>query len=146
MGLLNGWALAGGPGSGKGTQCEKIVQKYGYTHLSTGDLLRAEVSSGSARGKMLSEIMEKGQLVPLVSGPRLGGGRGGDGGLEQTSARKTYDKLARLTMTSLTMNPFVDPHCLWQKIPSRSSQESPGPCLADPSALPHPGLSVPSNS
>nr|KAF6283027.1 adenylate kinase 1 [Pipistrellus kuhlii] len=57
--------VVGGPGSGKGTQCEKIVQKYGYTHLSTGDLLRAEVSSGSARGKMLSEIMEKGQLVPL---------------------------------------------------------------------------------
>ena len=76
-GLLNGWALAGGPGSGKGTQCEKIVQKYGYTHLSTGDLLRAEVSSGSARGKMLSEIMEKGQLVPLVSGPRRGEGCGG---------------------------------------------------------------------
>lgn len=73
-GLLNGWALAGGPGSGKGTQCEKIVQKYGYTHLSTGDLLRAEVGSGSARGKMLSEIMEKGQLVPLVSGPQWGGG------------------------------------------------------------------------
>ncbi|XP_006834863.1 PREDICTED: adenylate kinase isoenzyme 1 isoform X1 [Chrysochloris asiatica] len=57
--------VVGGPGSGKGTQCEKIVQKYGYTHLSTGDLLRAEVSSGSDRGKMLSEIMEKGQLVPL---------------------------------------------------------------------------------
>ncbi|XP_061289601.1 adenylate kinase isoenzyme 1 isoform X1 [Bos javanicus] len=57
--------VVGGPGSGKGTQCEKIVQKYGFTHLSTGDLLRAEVSSGSARGKMLSEIMEKGQLVPL---------------------------------------------------------------------------------
>lgn len=74
LGLLNGWALAGGPGSGKGTQCEKIVQKYGYTHLSTGDLLRAEVSSGSARGKMLSEIMEKGQLVPLVSGPWRGEG------------------------------------------------------------------------
>ncbi|KAI2554053.1 adenylate kinase 1 [Homo sapiens] len=57
--------VVGGPGSGKGTQCEKIVQKYGYTHLSTGDLLRSEVSSGSARGKKLSEIMEKGQLVPL---------------------------------------------------------------------------------
>ncbi|CAO2597911.1 Adenylate kinase isoenzyme 1, partial [Lemmus lemmus] len=57
--------LTGGPGSGKGTQCEKIVEKYGYTHLSTGDLLRAEVSSGSERGKMLSSIMEKGQLVPL---------------------------------------------------------------------------------
>nr|XP_031533453.1 adenylate kinase isoenzyme 1 isoform X3 [Vicugna pacos] len=63
--------FCGGPGSGKGTQCEKIVQKYGYTHLSTGDLLRAEVSSGSARGKMLSEIMEKGQLVPLIGQPTL---------------------------------------------------------------------------
>uniref|UniRef100_G3X212 Adenylate kinase 1 n=1 Tax=Sarcophilus harrisii TaxID=9305 RepID=G3X212_SARHA len=57
--------VVGGPGSGKGTQCEKIVEKYGYTHLSTGDLLREEVSSGSERGKKLSEIMEKGELVPL---------------------------------------------------------------------------------
>ncbi|XP_028570511.1 adenylate kinase isoenzyme 1 isoform X1 [Podarcis muralis] len=57
--------VVGGPGSGKGTQCERIVQKYGYTHLSTGDLLRAEVSSGSDRGKKLSAIMEKGELVPL---------------------------------------------------------------------------------
>ncbi|KAL3872035.1 hypothetical protein ACJMK2_040004 [Sinanodonta woodiana] len=57
--------IVGGPGSGKGTQCEKIVQRYGFTHLSTGDLLRAEVTSGSDRGKHLSEIMEKGELVPL---------------------------------------------------------------------------------
>ncbi|XP_065551751.1 adenylate kinase isoenzyme 1 isoform X1 [Lathamus discolor] len=57
--------VVGGPGSGKGTQCERIVQKYGYTHLSTGDLLRAEVSSGSERGKTLQAIMEKGELVPL---------------------------------------------------------------------------------
>ncbi|XP_074871628.1 adenylate kinase isoenzyme 1 isoform X1 [Carettochelys insculpta] len=57
--------VVGGPGSGKGTQCERIVQKYGYTHLSTGDLLRAEVGSGSERGKKLSAIMEKGELVPL---------------------------------------------------------------------------------
>ncbi|XP_056396429.1 adenylate kinase isoenzyme 1 isoform X3 [Hyla sarda] len=57
--------VVGGPGSGKGTQCERIVQKYGYTHLSTGDLLRAEVSSGTERGKTLSAIMERGELVPL---------------------------------------------------------------------------------
>uniref|UniRef100_A0A8C9RR87 Adenylate kinase 1 n=1 Tax=Scleropages formosus TaxID=113540 RepID=A0A8C9RR87_SCLFO len=55
----------GGPGSGKGTQCEKIVERYGFTHLSSGDLLRAEVSSGSERGKQLAAIMEKGELVPL---------------------------------------------------------------------------------
>lgn len=58
--------LSGGPGSGKGTQCEKVVAKYGYTHLSSGDLLRAEVSSGSERGKQLQAIMQKGELVPLV--------------------------------------------------------------------------------
>ncbi|KAK8726234.1 hypothetical protein OTU49_010443 [Cherax quadricarinatus] len=57
--------VLGGPGCGKGTQCDKIVQKYGYTHLSSGDLLREEVSSGSERGKTLNAIMEKGDLVPL---------------------------------------------------------------------------------
>lgn len=58
------WVL-GGPGSGKGTQCDKIVAKYGFTHLSSGDLLRNEVSSGSSRGKELTAIMERGELVPL---------------------------------------------------------------------------------
>lgn len=58
------WVL-GGPGSGKGTQCDKIVAKYGFTHLSSGDLLRAEVQSGSERGKQLTSIMEKGELVPM---------------------------------------------------------------------------------
>ncbi|KAL1123829.1 hypothetical protein AAG570_001600, partial [Ranatra chinensis] len=54
---------AGGPGSGKGTQCEKIVEKYGFTHISTGDLLRADVMSGSDRGKALEKVMKEGQLV-----------------------------------------------------------------------------------
>jgi len=58
------WVL-GGPGCGKGTQCDKIVAQYGYTHLSSGDLLREEVKSGSDRGKTLNAMMEKGDLVPL---------------------------------------------------------------------------------
>merc|ERR1711970_1270906 len=57
--------IVGGPGSGKGTQCDRIVQKYGYCHLSSGDLLREEVASGSERGNKLQEIMKKGELVPL---------------------------------------------------------------------------------
>ena len=56
----------GGPGSGKGTQCDKIVAQYGFTHLSSGDLLRDEVKSGSDRAKQLIAIMERGELVPLV--------------------------------------------------------------------------------
>lgn len=57
----------GGPGSGKGTQCERIVAKYGFCHLSTGDLLRDEVNSGSKRAEALKAIMEKGELVSQVS-------------------------------------------------------------------------------
>jgi len=64
--MNEGGRVVGGPGSGKGTQCDKIVEKYGFTHLSTGDLLRDEVASGSERGKQLTQIMEKGELVPLV--------------------------------------------------------------------------------
>ncbi|VDP19221.1 unnamed protein product, partial [Schistosoma margrebowiei] len=55
-----------GPGSGKGTQCEKLVQKFHFNHLSSGDLLRAEVQSGSPKGKELKAMMERGELVPLV--------------------------------------------------------------------------------
>ncbi|EDV27559.1 uncharacterized protein TRIADDRAFT_21322, partial [Trichoplax adhaerens] len=53
----------GGPGCGKGTQCKNIVEKYGFAHLSIGDLLRAEVKSGSKRGEQLTQLMEKGELV-----------------------------------------------------------------------------------
>lgn len=56
--------VVGGPGSGKGTQCEKIVEKFGFTHLSSGDLLRDEVKSGSDMGETLNQMMQKGELVP----------------------------------------------------------------------------------
>lgn len=60
--------VLGGPGSGKGTQCDKIKAKYGHTHLSAGDLLREEVKSGSAVGKQCEQIMKEGKLVPMEVG------------------------------------------------------------------------------
>ncbi|KAF5829810.1 adenylate kinase-domain-containing protein [Dunaliella salina] len=58
--------VLGGPGSGKGTQCEKIKERYaGVVHLSAGDLLRAERDSGSEAGEMLDSIMREGKLVPV---------------------------------------------------------------------------------
>jgi len=55
--------LFGPPGSGKGTQSEKIIEKYGLTHISTGDLLRSEVAAQTELGKQAKEIMDKGELV-----------------------------------------------------------------------------------
>lgn len=57
----------GGPGSGKGTQCAKIVEEFGYVHLSAGDLLRQEVAKGNERGQMIENIMKEGNLVPQVT-------------------------------------------------------------------------------
>ena len=56
--------LCGAPGSGKGTQSDLIVEKYGLQHLSTGDALRAESKSGSELGKEIGELIAKGNLVP----------------------------------------------------------------------------------
>jgi adenylate kinase len=56
--------LFGPPGSGKGTQSEKLILKYGLKHLSTGDLLRSEIANQTALGIEAKKIMDKGQLVP----------------------------------------------------------------------------------
>lgn len=56
--------ISGAPASGKGTQCELIVQKFGLVHISTGDLLRAELSAGTDIGNKAREYMKSGRLVP----------------------------------------------------------------------------------
>jgi adenylate kinase len=56
--------ISGAPASGKGTQCELIVEQYNLAHIATGDLLRAEVAAGTEAGKLAQEYMQKGQLVP----------------------------------------------------------------------------------
>ena len=53
----------GAPGSGKGTQAARVVTQLGFEHLSTGDLLRKEIKSGSELGKKVSAIMDAGNLV-----------------------------------------------------------------------------------
>jgi adenylate kinase len=56
--------LFGPPGSGKGTQAEKLIRKYGWIHLSTGNLLREEIANQTKLGLEAKSFMDKGQLVP----------------------------------------------------------------------------------
>lgn len=56
--------LFGPPGAGKGTQSEKIIEKYNLQHISTGDLFRKHLSEGTELGKMAQKYMDEGNLVP----------------------------------------------------------------------------------
>jgi adenylate kinase len=56
--------LFGPPGAGKGTQSQKLIEKYGLIHLSTGDLLRAEIAQGTTLGLEAKKLMDEGMLVP----------------------------------------------------------------------------------
>ena len=56
--------IFGAPGSGKGTQSERIVEKYGINHISTGDVLRAEIKNGTELGKTAKGYIDQGQFIP----------------------------------------------------------------------------------
>ena len=56
--------IFGAPGSGKGTQSDKLIEKYGVEHISTGDVLRSEMSNGTELGKTARQYIDQGQLVP----------------------------------------------------------------------------------
>ena len=56
--------IFGAPGSGKGTQSEKIVEKYGFEHISTGDVLRNEIKNQTKLGTIAQQYIDKGQLLP----------------------------------------------------------------------------------
>lgn len=56
--------IFGAPGSGKGTQSARIVDKYGLDHISTGDVLRGEIAAGTELGKTAKALIDNGQLIP----------------------------------------------------------------------------------
>lgn len=56
--------IFGAPGSGKGTQSELIIKKYGLGHISTGDVLRNEIKNGTELGNTAKQFIDKGQLIP----------------------------------------------------------------------------------
>ncbi|MBQ3631087.1 MAG: adenylate kinase [Prevotella sp.] len=56
--------IFGAPGSGKGTQSDKLIEKYGLEHISTGDVLRAEIKNGTELGQTAKRYIDQGQLIP----------------------------------------------------------------------------------
>lgn len=110
--------LFGPPGSGKGTQSEKLIAKYGLKHLSTGDLLRSEIAQRTPLGLEAKNIMDKGQLVPdevvigmissaLETNPQAKGFL--FDGFPRTSAQaEALDKLLELKGTSINMMLAMD--------------------------------------
>lgn len=105
--------LFGPPGSGKGTQSEKLIVKYQLRHLSTGDLLRHEINSRTLLGMEARNFMDKGQLVPdevvigmissaLDAHPQVKGFL--FDGFPRTSAQaKALDKLLELKKTCISV-------------------------------------------
>jgi adenylate kinase len=105
--------LFGPPGSGKGTQSENLIKKYGLKHLSTGDLLRSEIKQGTPLGMEAKSFMDKGQLVPnevvigmissaLDANPKAAGFLF-DGFPRTTAQAEALDKLLELKKTSITL-------------------------------------------
>ena len=97
--------VIGGPGSGKGTQCAKIVSQFGFTHLSAGDLLREEVKSDTEQGATIKNLMHEGKLVPseiivrLLLNAMLASGNDKfliDGFPRNEENREAYEKIIKI--------------------------------------------------
>ena len=110
--------LFGPPGSGKGTQSEKLIEKYKLVHLSTGDLLRNEIANKTELGMKAKAIMDKGELVSdeIVIGMirnKLNSNRNAEGfifdGFPRTTAQAgTLDKLLADTDNPISLMITLD--------------------------------------
>ena len=123
--------LCGAPGSGKGTQSAFIAQKYGVQHLSTGDVLRAEIAKGSELGKQIDAIISKGNLVPdemmlgvienyIANLPADCKGTIFDGYPRTVSQAESLDKLLKkYNMEAIMIDLMVDEQLLIQRLIER---------------------------
>lgn len=110
--------LFGPPGSGKGTQSQKLIEKYGLKHLSTGDLLRSEIAQQTPLGMEAKNFIDKGQLVPdevvigmistaLETNPNVPGFLF-DGFPRTDTQAEALDKLLQLKKTSIALMLALD--------------------------------------
>jgi len=123
--------LCGAPGSGKGTQSAFIAQKYGVQHLSTGDVLRAEIATGSELGKQIDALISKGNLVPddmmygvienyIASLPKGCKGTIFDGYPRTVAQAEALTKLlAKYNMEAVMIDLLVDEQLLIQRLIER---------------------------
>jgi adenylate kinase len=105
--------LFGPPGAGKGTQSEKLINKYQLIHLSTGDILRGEIAAGTALGREAKKLMDAGNLVPdqvvismissKVDQNKNAKGFIFDGFPRTTAQAQALDKLLAQKHTSITL-------------------------------------------
>lgn len=102
--MLN-FLIFGPPGSGKGTQSVQMAEKYNLLHLSTGDMLRAEIESGNELGKRVSGIMSRGELVPdevviAMIGAKIDA--------EKTKAGFLYDGFPRTVEQAIALEKMIE--------------------------------------
>lgn len=102
--------LLGPPGSGKGTQCKRIVDNYGLTHLSSGDILRAERAANSELGQKAQSYMDAGKLVPddVIIGMMIGAIKNAQGGYVLDGFPRTVVQAEELDKALDEINAKID--------------------------------------
>lgn len=106
--------IFGAPGSGKGTQSDILVEKYGFDHISTGDVLRAEIKADSELGRTAKGYIDNGQLIPDE--------------LMIDILAATYDALPKRPVSSSTVSPAPSPKPKPSKRCSLSAERKCTPC------------------
>jgi len=126
--------LLGPPGAGKGTQCQRLVDRYSIVQLSTGDMLRAAVAAGTKMGMMAKEVMDRGDLVSddivvgiiadRIAEPDCKNGFILDGFPRTVAQAEALDKMLAEKGLSLTsvISMEVDEQVLFERIEKRAAE------------------------